>query len=135
MPVIRFADAPRTDNVQGRHVRHSAPKLGSKEILMGRTTKDPGPCEPYIHKHDHEDIIFTLRVGEVDVTLGEGDTLIIPPDTVHTPVAAGPDGCELIGMSVAGIRSFQPNGTEIGVGFESLKKHAPSNAAARPRTL
>ena len=128
MSVIRFADAPRTENVQGRHVRHSAPKLGSEEILMGRTTKDPGPCEPYVHKHDHEDIIvmlrgsFTLRVGEEDVTLGEGYTLIIPPDTVHTPVAAGPHGCELIGMSVAGIRSFQPDGTEIGVGFESLKK-------------
>jgi quercetin dioxygenase-like cupin family protein len=128
MPVIRFAAAPRTENGQGRHVRHSAPKLGSKEILMGRTTKDPGPCEPYVHKHDHEDIIvmlrgsFTLRVGDEDVTLGEGDTLIIPPDTVHTPVAAGPDGCELIGMSIAGIRSFQPDGTEIGVGFESLKK-------------
>ncbi len=41
---------------------------------------------------------------------------------VHTPVAAGPDGCELIGMSVAGIRSFQPDGAEIGVGFESLNK-------------
>ncbi len=128
MPVIRSTDAPRTENVQGRHVRHSALQLGSNEILMGRTTKDPGPCEPYVHKHDHEDIIvmlrgsFTLRVDDEEVTLHPGDTLIIPPDTVHTPVAAGPDGCELIGMSVAAIRSFQPDGTEIGVGFESLKK-------------
>jgi quercetin dioxygenase-like cupin family protein len=128
MPVIRFEDAPRTENVQGRHVRHSAPKLGSADILMGRTTKDPGPCAPYIHKHDHEDVIvmlrgsFTLRVGGKEVTIREGDTLIIPPDTVHTPVAAGPEGCELIGMSVADIRSFQPDGTEIGVGFESLSK-------------
>ena len=77
MPVIRFNDAPRTENVQGRHIRHSAPKLGSHEILMGRTTKGPGPCAPYVHKHDHEDIIvmlrgsFTLRVGEEQVTLGE----------------------------------------------------------------
>jgi quercetin dioxygenase-like cupin family protein len=98
MPVIRFHDAPRTENVQGRHVRHCARKLGSAEILMGRTTKDPGPCEPYIHKHDHEDVIvmlrgsFTLRVADEEVTLREGDTLIIQPDTVHTPVAAGPDG-------------------------------------------
>jgi hypothetical protein len=61
MPVIRFKDAPRTDNVQGRHIRHCAPKLGSAEILMGRTTKDPGPCAPYIHKHDHEDVIVMLR--------------------------------------------------------------------------
>lgn len=95
---------------------------------MGRTTKGPGRCEPYVHKHDHEDIIvmlrgsFTLRVGDEEVRLEAGDTLIIPPDTVHTPVAAGPDGCELIGMSVAGIRSFQPDGTEIGVGFETLEK-------------
>ena len=128
MPVIRFADAPRTENVQGRHVRHCARTLGSTEILMGRTTKDPGPCEPYVHKHDREDVIvmlrgsFTLRVADQDVTLHEGDTLIIPPDTVHTPVAAGPEGCELIGISVAGIRSFQPDGTEIGVGFESLSR-------------
>ena len=126
MPVIRFDDAPRTENVQGRHVRHCAPKLGSAEILMGRTTKHAGPCAPYIHKHDHDDVIvmlqgsFTLRVGDEEVTIREGDTLIIPPDTVHTPVAAGPEGCELIGMSVANIRSFQPDGTEIGVGFESL---------------
>ena len=49
MPVIRFEDAPRTENVQGRHVRHCSRKLGSAEILMGRTTKDPGPCPPYIH--------------------------------------------------------------------------------------
>jgi quercetin dioxygenase-like cupin family protein len=128
MPVIRFEDAPRTENVQGQHVRHCAPKLGSAEILMGRTIKDPGPCAPYIHKHDHEDVIvilrgsFTLRVGDEEVTIGEGDTLIIPPNTVHTPVAAGPQGCELIGMSLADIRSFQPDGTEIGVGFESLSK-------------
>jgi quercetin dioxygenase-like cupin family protein len=89
MPVIRFDDAPRTENVQGRHVRHCARSLGSAEILMGRTTKDPGPCEPYIHKHDHEDVIvmlrgsFTLHVAHEDVTLCEEDTLIIPPDTVH----------------------------------------------------
>jgi quercetin dioxygenase-like cupin family protein len=63
---------------------------------------------------------FTLRVADEDVTLRDGDTLIIPADTVHTPVAAGPEGCELIGMSVADIRSFRPDGTEIGVGFESL---------------
>lgn len=48
--------------------------------------------------------------------------MIIPPDTVHTPLAAGPEGCELIGISVADIRSFEPDGTEIGVGFESLAK-------------
>lgn len=130
MSVIRFAEAPRTENVQGRHVRHSSPRLGSNEILMGRTIKNPGPCEPYVHKHDHEDVIvmlrgsFTLRVGEEEVTLDAGDTLIIPPDTLHTPVAAGPDGCELLGMSVAGIRSFGDDGTEIAVGFESLQKAA-----------
>jgi mannose-6-phosphate isomerase-like protein (cupin superfamily) len=56
---------------------------------------------------------FTIRVGSEDLTLNEGDTLIIPPDTVHTPVAAGPEGCELIGMSIAAIRSFYPDGTEI----------------------
>jgi quercetin dioxygenase-like cupin family protein len=129
MPVIRFEDAPRTENVQGRHVRHCSRMLGSDEILMGRTTKDPGPCAPYIHKHDHEDVIvmlrgsFTLRVGDEDVTIREGDTLIIPPNTVHTPLAAGPEGCELIGMSVADIRSFQPDGAEIGVGFESLRPY------------
>ena len=128
MPVVRFEDAPQTENVQGRHLRHCSAKLGSAEILMGRTTKDPGPCAPYIHKHDHEDVIvmlrgsFKLRVGDEDVTIREGDTLIIPPDTVHTPLEAGPEGCELIGMSVADIRSFQPDGTEIGVGFESLSK-------------
>jgi quercetin dioxygenase-like cupin family protein len=116
------------ENVQGRHVRHCARNLGSAEILMGRTTKDPGPCEVYIHKHDHEDVIvmlrgsFTLRVADKDVTLREGDTLIIPPDTVHTPLSAGPEGCELIGMSVAEIRTFRPDGTEIGVEFESLTR-------------
>jgi quercetin dioxygenase-like cupin family protein len=47
---------------------------------MGRTTKEPGPREPYIHKHDHEEAIvmlpgsFTLRVADKDVTLREGDT-------------------------------------------------------------
>ena len=128
MPVVRLADAPKTTNVQGRHVRHCSTQLGSNELLVGRTTKDPGPCAPYIHKHDHEDVIvmlrgsFTLQVEDEVVTIAEGDTLIIPPDTVHTPVAAGPEGCELIGMSIAGIRSFQPDGTEIGVGFESLAK-------------
>jgi quercetin dioxygenase-like cupin family protein len=65
---------------------------------------------------------FTIRVADEDITPHEGDTLIIPPDTVHTPVAAGPEGCELIGMSVADIRSFEPDGAEIGVGFESLAK-------------
>lgn len=65
---------------------------------------------------------FTLRVGDEEVTIREGDTLIIPPNTVHTPLAAGSEGCELIGMSVANIRSFHPDGTEIGVGFESLSK-------------
>ena len=51
---------------------------------------------------------FTLRVAGEEVTINEGDTLIIAPDTVHTPVAAGPKGCELIGMSVADIRSSSP---------------------------
>ena len=62
MPVIRIEDAPRTENVQGRHVRHCSRKLGSAELLMGRTTKDPGLCAPYIHKHDHEDVIVLLRL-------------------------------------------------------------------------
>jgi quercetin dioxygenase-like cupin family protein len=128
MPVVRFTDAPKTANVQGRHVRHCSTRLGSNELLVGRTTKDPGPCEPYVHKHDHEDVIvmlrgsFTLRIEDEEVTIAQGDTLIIPPDTVHTPVAAGPEGCELIGMSIAAIRSYLPDGTEIGVGFESLTK-------------
>jgi quercetin dioxygenase-like cupin family protein len=95
MPVIRFEDAPRAENVQGRRVRHCSRSLGSAEILMRRTTKDPGPCAPYIHRHDHEDVIvmlrssFTLRVGDEEVTIRDGDTLIIPPNTVHTPLAAG----------------------------------------------
>ncbi len=65
--------------------------------------------------------LFTIRVGEEDVELREEDTLIIPPDTVHAPVSAGAEGCELIGMLVTNIRSFQPDGSEIGVGFESLR--------------
>jgi quercetin dioxygenase-like cupin family protein len=81
-----------------------------------------------VHKHDHEDIIvmlrgsFTIRVGEEDIELREGDTLIIPPYTIHTPISASAEGCELIGMSVTNIRTFQPDGTEIGVGFESLRR-------------
>jgi hypothetical protein len=42
MPIIRFEDAPRTENVQGRHVRHCSQSLGSAEIMMGRTTKTRG---------------------------------------------------------------------------------------------
>ncbi len=118
MRLIRFADAPRYENVQGRHRLHSAPELGSDEIVIGRTTKEPGPCEPFFHKRDHEDIIlmlrgsFIIRVGNEDVTLNAGDTLIIPPHTVHSPIAAGPEGCELVGMSVASVRIFDPAGKE-----------------------
>lgn len=96
MPVIRFDDAPKTDNLQGRHVRHCYRKLGSSEILMGRTTKPPGQCAPYIHEHDHEDVImmlrgsFTLRVADEEVTINEGDTLIIPADTSTPPSPLAP---------------------------------------------
>ena len=46
MPVIRFEDAPRTKNVQGDTYGTALRKLGSAEILMGRTTKDRAGARP-----------------------------------------------------------------------------------------
>ena len=78
MPVIRFEDAPRTENVQGRHVRHCSRALGSAEILMGRTTKHPGPCAPYIHKHDHEAATHGAVQGAGTVASGSKSPSAVP---------------------------------------------------------
>jgi hypothetical protein len=42
-------------------IRHCARHLGSSELLVGRTMKEPGPCEPKFHEHDHDDVIVMLR--------------------------------------------------------------------------
>lgn len=55
------------------------------------------------HKHDHEDEMFLVVYGRLKiemkdktVTLGPGDSYVIPKDTLHNPVAEEECGLVLI---------------------------------------
>ena len=91
-----------------------APPPGVNEVMAGPIASDPGhtlilgdlnmPAGAEIPRHYHhgEEFIYVIggsatvsRAGMPDVTLGPGDTVIIPPGVVHWG-RAGPKGLRSI---------------------------------------
>jgi quercetin dioxygenase-like cupin family protein len=88
---------------------------GAEEVSVIRQRQQPGGGNP-AHSHDREEVMTVLR-GSVavtldggTVTLGTGDTLIVPAQTAHQVSNAGDTDAEWLLVAPAGIGFFHANG-------------------------
>jgi quercetin dioxygenase-like cupin family protein len=108
MPVERAADHP-TFEIGGNAVTSfAAPARGAEEAALFRIELPAGGGLPP-HRHDHFDV-FTVTAGggavhlEDEVsTLAIGDSVVVPPDTLHWLVA-GDDGATIVVTMLAGTK-------------------------------
>src|SRR5688500_8108328 len=113
MPILKSSDAP-TFTLDGLTVTGLAsPSRGSRETSTWRVVLAPG-CAGAQHSVDREEIFVVLSgtaratLGDSELVLTAGDTLIVPP---HTPFAlANPSAvpCEAIAILPVGGRAILP---------------------------
>jgi quercetin dioxygenase-like cupin family protein len=95
----------------------ATPSRGAAEVSVIRQRQMPGGANP-AHTHDREEVMV-LTAGTVQVTMNShkiamtsGDTLIIPPATVHAITNMGTDPAEWLLVAPAGVRFFHASGEE-----------------------
>ncbi|AZI42464.1 cupin domain-containing protein [Deinococcus psychrotolerans] len=95
----------------------ATPSLGAQEVSVVRQHQIPGGFNP-VHTQDHEEVMVllsgsvTISSGEERVALAAGDSLIVPPQTLHRVDNTGPTEAEWLIVSVAGVRLFREDGEE-----------------------
>lgn len=105
-------DTPGANNTTGL----ATPGTGATGTSVIRQRQQPGGNNP-AHFHDREEVMIVLRgavtVTSADeaVTLGPGDTLIIPERAVHQLATAGNVEAEWLLAASAGIGFFHADGT------------------------
>lgn len=98
--IIRGADLDLLETPGGNFSASLASAgRGATEVNIVLQQQEPGGRNPR-HTHDREEVLV-LRRGRVTVTLGEeqvslmaGDTLIVPAHTAHQVENAGDEGAE-----------------------------------------
>lgn len=88
---------------------------GAEDVSVIRQRQQPGGGNP-AHFHDREEVMTVLR-GSVSVTLngekitlGAGDTLIVPAQTAHQVSNAGDTEAEWLLVAQAGVGFFHASG-------------------------
>jgi quercetin dioxygenase-like cupin family protein len=106
MPVIRHADARRTETPNAVMTTLASPEQGGTDLSVWRTEMHGGAKGPR-HTSGTEQV-WTLLTGTAAVDLGgesldlaAGDTAVLPAD-VPRQVTAGPDGFAAVVAAPAG---------------------------------
>jgi quercetin dioxygenase-like cupin family protein len=93
----------------------ATPSRGAREISVIQQTQQPGGANPS-HWHDREEAITVLsgRVAvstpDETINLAAGDSVIIPPKTLHRLETTGEERAEGLLIAPAGIRYIHENG-------------------------
>jgi quercetin dioxygenase-like cupin family protein len=88
---------------------------GATEVSVIRQRQKAGGGNPP-HTHDREEVMLVLagsvRVscGDASTTLGAGDALVIPAETLHQLANAGDSEAEWLLIAPAGVGFFHENG-------------------------
>ena len=122
MPILRFDDAPEFD-VGGIHIRGlSSPSRGAVEVTSALVDMAPGQEIPP-HTHDHEEVVYVLsgrlrfRLDGQETVLEPGDTAIVNPGSLHSPVGEEPHGARIISVMPAGTVRIEPDGRRSSIAW------------------
>ena len=121
MPVIRRAETRRTETPNAVMTTLASPTQGGAGQADWRVDMRPGQAGP-LHAIDTEQVWTVLDGGatvELDgqaLTLGPGDTIILPADAPRR-VSADPEaGLAAIAVAPAGTRAYTLDGTRVAPG-------------------
>ena len=110
MSIIRHAESRRTETAAAVMTTFASPTLGGAGLALWHVEMTPGASGP-AHAFDTEQV-WTLLVGGATVVLGEeelvvgpGDTLVMPAD-VPRQVVAGERGMTAIVAAPGGCRAY-----------------------------
>ena len=116
--VIRHGDVRLLETPGGNHTGGLATAgRGAGEVCIYRQRQLPDGGNPP-HSHDREEVLV-MTVGRASVTvagerieIGPGDTVIVPPRTLHRVEAWGDEPAEWLIVATAGVRFFREDGEE-----------------------
>jgi len=121
MPVIRCSETRRTETPNAVMTTLASPTQGGAGQAVWRVDMRPGQAGP-LHAIDTEQVWTVLDGGatvELDgqaLTLGPGDTIILPADAPRR-VSADPEaGLAAIAVAPAGTRAYTLDGTRVAPG-------------------
>ena len=121
MPVIRCSETRRTETPNAVMTTLASPIQGGAGQAVWRVDMRPGQAGP-LHAIDTEQVWTVLDGGatvELDgqaLTLGPGDTIILPADAPRR-VSADPEaGLAAIAVAPAGTRAYTLDGTRVAPG-------------------
>lgn len=113
--VIRAAESRRTQAPSGLVTTLASPAQGGAGLAVWRMDITPGAAGP-VHAYDTEQV-WTVIGGratvELDggtVTVGPGDTLVIPAGATRQMTADPQAGVSAISITPAGTRAYSPAG-------------------------
>jgi quercetin dioxygenase-like cupin family protein len=121
MPVIRRAETRRTDTPNAVMTTLASPTQGGAGQAVWRVDMRPGQAGP-LHAIDTEQVWTVLDGGaavELDgqvLTVGPGDTLILPADAPRRVSADPAAGFSAIAVAPAGTRAYTLDGTRVAPG-------------------
>jgi quercetin dioxygenase-like cupin family protein len=121
MPVIRRAATRRTETPNAVMTTLASPTQGGAGQAVWRVDMRPGQAGP-LHAIDTEQVWTVLDGGatvELDgqaLTVGPGDTLILPADAPRRVSADPAAGLAAIAVAPAGTRAYTLDGTRVAPG-------------------
>jgi quercetin dioxygenase-like cupin family protein len=121
MPVIRRAETRRTETPNAVMTTLASPVQGGAGQAVWRVDMRPGQAGP-LHAIDTEQVWTVLDGGaavELDgqvLTVGPGDTLILPADAPRRVNADPAAGFSAIAVAPAGTRAYTLDGTRVAPG-------------------
>ncbi len=121
MPVIRRAETRRTETPNAVMTTLASPAQGGAGQAVWRVDMRPGQAGP-LHAIDTEQVWTVLDGGaavELDgqvLTVGPGDTLILPADVPRRVSADPATGFAAIAVAPAGTRAYTLDGTRVAPG-------------------
>ena len=121
MPVIRRAETRRTETPNAVMTTLASPTQGGAGQAVWRVDMRPGQAGP-LHAIDTEQVWTVLDGGatvELDgqvLTVGPGDTLILPADAPRRVNADPAAGFAAIAVAPAGTRAYTLDGTRVAPG-------------------
>ena len=121
MPVIRCSETRRTETPNAVMTTLASPIQGGAGQAVWRVDMRPGQAGP-LHAIDTEQVWTVLDGGatvELDgqaLTLGPGDTIILPADAPRRVSADPVAGFAAIAVAPAGTRAYTLDGTRVAPG-------------------
>jgi quercetin dioxygenase-like cupin family protein len=118
MPVIRHADSRRTETPNAVMTTLASPSQGGAGQAVWRVDMRPGQAGP-LHAIDTEQIWTvlaggaTVELGGQELTVGPGDTLVMPADVPRRVTADPAAGFAAIAVAPAGTRAYTLDGTTV----------------------